>query len=160
MKAISSLESPARRPTWVDAAPFRAHVRHAMNVADVPWPAVAVAAGVSVPAVRALLGGRAGRPQARVEPRLAARLLRVDAGELIAMRSARVPSALTAERLRHLLADGVDPLRMARWCQIAPDELTALVDGDATSCSRLTEALVLAAQRLRDAGPQQPGVAA
>lgn len=160
MKAISSLESPSRRPTWVDAAPFRAHVRHAMTVADVPWPAVAVAAGVSVPAVRALLGGRAGRPLARIEPRLAARLLRVDARELTVMRSVRVPSTLTAERLRQLLADGLDPLRMARWCRIGPQELTALVDGDAVSCSRLTEALVLAAERLREAGPQQPGVAA
>ncbi len=160
MRAISSPESPARRPIWVDAAPFRAHVRHAMAVADVPWPAVAVAAGVSVPAVRALLSGRAGRPQTRIEPRLAARLLRVDARELTAMRVTRVPSALTAERLRQLLADGVDPLRMARWCQIGPDELTALVDGDAGSCARLTEALVLAAERLREADPQQPGVAA
>lgn len=131
-----------------------------MALADVPWPVVAVAAGVSVPAVRTLLAGRAGRRQTRIEPRLAARLLRVDAAELTAMRTVRVPATRTTERLRDLLAGGAPPLRLAQWCQIGPDELTLLVEGDATTCTQLTEILALAAERLREAGPQRPDLAA
>lgn len=144
----------------MDAAPFRAHVRHAIEAAAVPWAAVAVAAGVSLPAVHALLAGRAGRPLPRIEPRLAARLLHLDAGDLIAMRSVRVSAALTCRRLRGLLAAGVDPLRLARWCQIGLTELTLLVDGDATSCTQLTETLALAAERVRQLGTERSPLAA
>ena len=156
---MRALSSRPRRPAWVDAAPFRAHLRHALAVADVPWPAVAIASGVPVAAVRALLFGRSGRPQTRIDPRLAARLLGLDAGELTRMRITRVAASGTTDRLRTLLAAGVDALQLARWCQIAPDELALLVDGDATTCSRLTEALILAAERLR-ATPSAPGRAA
>ncbi len=121
---------------------------------------MAIAAGVSLAAVHALLDGRAGRPLARIEPRLASRLLRVDAAALAVLRSLRVPARLTTERVRELLAGGADPLWLARWCQIEPDELALLVDGDAATCTRLTETLALAAGRLREAGPQRPVVAA
>lgn len=144
----------------MDAAPFRAHVRHTIAGSGVPWPAVAITAGVSLAAVHALLGGRTGRPLARIEPGLASRLLRVDAAGLAALRSLRVPAGLTSERLRKLLAGGDDPLRLARWCQIDPGELALLIDGDAATCTRLTETLVLAAGRLRQASPQRPVVAA
>ncbi|MFT4216362.1 MAG: hypothetical protein QM619_04135 [Micropruina sp.] len=160
MRAITSAKSAGPRSTWVDAAPFRAHVRHATSVADVPWPVVAMAAGVSLSVVRALLVGRAGRPMTRIEPRLAAQLLRVDADELSALRVLRVPATLTTERLRGLLADGFPPLRLAQWCQIGPDELALLVDGDTLTCTRLTETLALAAERLRDADQHRPSTAA
>ncbi|MFT4294756.1 MAG: hypothetical protein QM582_05020 [Micropruina sp.] len=148
MRAVVPAAPPAPRPLWVDAAPFRAHVRHTIDDADVPWPAIAVAGGVSVNAVRGLLFGRAGRQQVRIEPRLAARLLQVDARQLITLRTARVPAGDTTERLRELLTAGFDPLRLARWCHLSPTELALLVDGDATSCTRLTEALADAARRL------------
>ncbi len=160
MRALASAQPATRHSTWVDAAPFRAHVRHAVEAAAVPWPAVAVATGVSLPAVHALLVGRAGRPQTRIEPRLAGRLLRIGADELIAMRSLRVPAARTGARLRNLLAAGVDPLWVARWCQIGLNELTLLVEGEATSCTQLTETLGLAAQRLRQTDACWPPLAA
>lgn len=156
---MRALSSRPRRPAWVDAAPFRAHLRHALAVADVPWPAVAIAGGVPVGAVRALLFGRSGRQQARIDPRLAARLLSVDAGELSRMRATRVPASSTTDRLRSLLAAGVDPLQLARWCRVPPPELALLVDGDATTCSRLTEALILAAERLRATPPPRRAAA-
>lgn len=156
---MRALSSRPRRPAWVDAAPFRAHLRHALAVADVPWPAVAVAGGVPVAAVRALLFGRSGHPQTRIDPRLAARLLSVDAGQLTRMRSTRVAASGTTDRLRSLLAAGVDPLQLARWCRVPPPELALLVDGDATTCSRLTEALILAAERLRATPPPRRAAA-
>ena len=134
--------------SWVDAAPFRAHVRHAITVAGVPWPAFAVESGVPVPAVRTLLFGRAGRTQTRIEPRIATRLLRVDAAELAGLRRTQVSSDETAHRLRSLLVDGIDPLRLARWCALEPHELARLVDGETFRCSRLTECLSVAAERL------------
>lgn len=133
----------------MDAAPFRAHLRHALAVADVPWPAVAVAGGVPVTVVRALLFGQDGRTQTRIDPRVAARLLNVGARELSRMRTDRVGASATTDRLRLLLAGGVDPLQLARWCRITPDELAQLVDGDTATCTRLTAALVLAAAQLR-----------
>lgn len=148
MRAIASAESATCRSSWVDAAPFRAHVRHAVETTAVPWQVVAVAADVSLTAVHALLSGRAGRTQTKIAPRLAARLLQIDVRELHAMRSLRVPAWLTGRRLRDQLVAGADPLRMARWCQIGLDELTLLVEGEATSCTRLTEILALAAERL------------
>lgn len=144
----------------MDAAPFRAHVRHIVAACGVPWPAMAVAAGVPLAAVQALLTGRAGRPLTRIEPRLASRLLAVDAVALAAMRSVRVPAALTTDRLRDLLAGGDDPLWLARWCRIDAAEVALLIDGDAPTCTRLTETLVLAARRLRQASPQPADTAA
>ncbi len=144
----------------MDAAPFRAHVRHTIEAAAVPWPAVAVAADVSLTAVHALLVGRAGRTQTKIAPRLAARLLRVDARELHAMRSLRVPGWLTGRRLRDLLTAGSDPVWLARWCQIDLDELALLVENEATTCSRLAEALTLAAERLGQTGDGRPRLAA
>lgn len=136
----------------MDAAPFRAHVRHTIETAAVPWPVVAVAADVSLAAVHTLLAGRAGRAQATIAPGLAARLLRVDARELQAMRSLRVSGWLTGRRLRDLLTAGSDPVWLAGWCQIDLQELILLVEGEATTCTRLTEALARAAERLGPTG--------
>jgi len=151
---------PLGRSPWVEAAPFRAHVRHTTDTAGVPWPALAVLSGVSVPAVHALLFGRRGRALTRLEPRVAARLLSVGTAELRGLRRAWVAAEPTAVRLRQLLAGGLDPLRVARWCDLTPTQLADLVDGDAPACSQLTETLVLAADRLRVAAPQPGRLAA
>jgi len=134
-------------------------VRHIAETAQVPWPAIAVLSGVSVPAVHALLFGRRGRALTRLEPRVAARLLSVGTADLRRLRRAWVPAEPTATRLRHLLAGGLDPLRVARWCDLTPTELAGLVDGEAAGCSQLTQTLVVAADRLRVAAPH-PGRAA
>lgn len=145
--------SPPSRPTWVDAAPFRAHLRRVLAAADVPWPAVAVAAGIPVATVHTLLFGRAGRPQARIDPRVAARVLRVEPRDLRLLGLVRVDAWATVERLRAALAAGLDPLQLARWCRIPPDELAALVDGESATCSRLTQAMSLAVRRLGAVAP-------
>ena len=138
----------AGQASWLDAAPFRAHVRHAVAEAGIPWPAFAIESGVPLPAVRSLLFGRGGRPVGRIEPRIAARLFSIGAAELAGLRRTHVAATGTAQRLRELLVTGVDPLALARWCAISPGELARLVDGDDWSCSRLTECLSLAAERM------------
>ncbi|MFT3971863.1 MAG: hypothetical protein QM695_16705 [Micropruina sp.] len=160
MKATAAVQPAARHATWVDAAPFRAHVRHTIEAAAVPWPVVAVAADVSLASVHALLAGRAGRTQTTIAPLMAARLLRLDARALHAMRSLRVSGWLTGRRLRDLLTAGSDPVRLARWCQIDLNELILLVEGEPTTCTRLTEALALAAERLGQTGGGRSRIAA
>ena len=143
MRAVSALS----RGPWIDAAPFRAHVRHTITVAGLPWQSLAVVAGVPLPAVRSLLFGRSGRLPSRLEPRLATRLLAVDAAGLTALRHLWVGSTTTSEALWAVLGAGVDPLELAHWCRLSRDELAGLVDGEATRCSQLTEVLAVAAER-------------
>lgn len=133
----------------MDAAPFRAHVRHAIAVAGVPWPAFAVESGVPIPAVRTLLFGRGnGRPLTRIEPRIAAMVLRTGAPELAGLRHTWVSADATAQRLRGLLGAGVDPVGLAQWCGLSAHDMARLVEGYAPSCARLTECLSVAAERL------------
>ncbi|MBK8447600.1 MAG: hypothetical protein IPL41_13230 [Micropruina sp.] len=139
---------PGPDEPWVLAAPFRAHVLHSVEAAGIPWPAFAIETGIPVQAIRSLLFGRQGRPLKRLTPRLAARLLRVQPADLHGLHRTYVCADVTAHRLGALLRGGVDPLRLARWCDLSPHELARLVDGEAPSCSRVTEALALAAERM------------
>ena len=133
--------------TWVRAAPFRALVRHVIDVAGVPWPAFAIESAVSVTVVHTLLFGRGGRPMSRLNPRIAARLLRVGPSQLADLRRIHVRADATAERLVALLAGGSEPIRLARWCDLTGREFDSLVSGATPSCSRLTETLAVAAER-------------
>lgn len=152
MKTVSA---PDRRGQWIDAAPFRAHVRHSATVADVPWQVLAIVAGAPLSAVRTLLFGRAGRLPPRIAPRLASRLFQVCPADLLALHGHLTGATLTAEWLQDTLAAGVQPLRLARWCRLSATDLALLVDGDVTRCSRLTEALALAAHRQVRCRPEQ-----
>lgn len=79
--------------------------------------------------------------------------------DLAGLRNGRVPAASTATRLRRLLAAGADPLLLARWCDLRTADLARLASGDVPACSRLTAALVLAAERSWATG-RRPGRAA
>ena len=107
---------PGPDEPWVLAAPFRAHVLHSVEAAGIPWPAFAIETGIPVQAIRSLLFGRQGRPLKRLTPRLAARLLRVQPADLHGLHRTYVCADVTAHRLGALLRGGVDPLRLARWC--------------------------------------------
>ena len=147
--------------SWIDAAPFRAHVLHVVESAGVPWPAFAVIGGVPLATLRTLLFGRRGRRQTRIGPQLAARLLSVDVADLAGLRTGQVAAAAsTVIRLRRLLAAGADPLLLARWCELRPVDLARLVDGEAAACSRLTAVLTLAAERSWTAGRRSGRAAA
>lgn len=92
--------------TWVDAAPFRAHVRFLMAEADVSGPVVAALARVQPRAVERLLTGAGERPMRRLSPVVACRLFAVTPGLLRQSRIAEVPAAPVGAALRRLRASG------------------------------------------------------
>ncbi len=63
---------------WVDAAPFRAYLRHLVDSTGLPWQEVAAVARISVPDARRLLTGRRGKPVRRVSPETARRIFWID----------------------------------------------------------------------------------
>lgn len=79
--------------SWVEAAPFRAHLRHLMEASGQPWQVVAKVARISLPDAHRLLHGRHGRPVRRISPQTASRLFWVDRRQL------QEPGALPTTRL-------------------------------------------------------------
>jgi hypothetical protein len=89
-------------PRWVDAGPFRAHLKHLMSVGSLSVPEVAAVLGVSTRAVRHLLEGRSGRLPRRISPQTARRLLLVRAADVRGLRWCITPAGPPArERLVH-----------------------------------------------------------
>ena len=128
---------------WVLAAPFRAHLRQLHAMTGLPWPVLALAAGVSPALVRHLVLGHRGRQLRRLSPVSARRLLRLDAARLAELATEWVPAQTTAERVARLLAAGCDPEALARWCRVSPSQLVELTQ--ARRCTRLVAFLVEAA---------------
>lgn len=79
---------------WVDAAPFRALLRHLMAVGAMTSDEIATLAGIPTRLADRLLGGRNGRPLQRICPITAARLLLVSECSVRAAR--RHPTRLAA----------------------------------------------------------------
>ena len=80
------------RVDWVDAAPFRAQVRHLMAAFSLPIEDVAAAAGIPARLAEHLVYGRNGRPARRISPDTARRLLRLSDDQVRFLRPA--PGAL------------------------------------------------------------------
>lgn len=140
---------------WVDAAPFRAHVRHLVAVTGVAWRTIAVLADVPSQSVDHLLRGRQGRPVPRLHPLIAERLFHLTR-EAVADAAVRpVHAGRTQLLLRCLTARGWQLPEVARRTQVPEEELDAIAAGTARSCTQLAAATVkAAAQALWD--HQQP----
>ena len=92
-KADGQSRSPrGSRVDWVDAAPFRAQLRHLMAAFSLPVEDVAAAAGISARLAAHLVYGRNGRPARRISPDTARRLLRLSDDQVRLLRPA--PGAL------------------------------------------------------------------
>ncbi|MDR1768090.1 MAG: hypothetical protein LBR32_06660 [Propionibacteriaceae bacterium] len=128
---------------WVDAAPFRAHLEHVLAATGLPWPAVALHAGVSPATARSLLFGRSGFGVQRISPQCARRLLGLDIERVSQLKRRQVPSRQTALRVERLLDSGCDAAWLARWCHLSAAELRNLPDQP--FCSELTALLVQSA---------------
>lgn len=129
---------------WVQAAPFRAHVRHLLDTTGLPWPVVALEAGVPPALVHHLLFGRRGRRMTRIPPQSAVALLRLDAVSLLGTAARWVPAGPTAARVADLLSRGLQASTLARHCRLTESELEAL--REMPRCTRLTALLVEAIQ--------------
>lgn len=139
------LTSEARDPAWVDAAPFRAHLRHLMAVGALDATEVAVVLGVSTPAVHHLLAGRAGRPPRRISPHTARRLLLVRAADVRALRWSLTPADAARSAAHRLRTAGWSDAALASAVGTTIEEVRRLETG--VRCSRLLAVRLLGLAR-------------
>lgn len=139
---VATAETGARRRErdsphhgWVDAGPFRAHLRHLMSVGSLDAAEVAVVVGLSTQAVQHLLEGRAGRVSRRISPRTARRLLLVRPEHVRGLRWCLAPTGAARIALDRLCANGWSVAALASVVGFGPDELAAVER--LPHCSRL-----------------------
>lgn len=152
MDNVDSSQPLLTGPEWVAAEPFRAHVRHLVAVSGLPWPAVAVAAGLSVTMLDHLLHGRRGRPLLRISPLVAAALFVLDPHELARAARAWVPVQRTRDTLLGLLAEGADLGGLSRFSGLPRATLAAIAAGDTPGCRQRSAWLIDAAERVKLTG--------
>jgi hypothetical protein len=138
---------------WVQAAPFRAHLEAVAFESKIPWPALALAAGVSTELARHLLFGRNGRPISKITSQCGIRLLGLNTATAKGLRNSYVPSQPTQNRVKQLLSQEASIPQLAAWCELPLAEFTAMLE--APRCSRYLELMIKAACLLR---PQLVGV--
>lgn len=137
---VSTDRSKGTEPShneWIDAAPFRSHLRHLMAVGDLSSSAVAVLSGVSPTCAHRLLFGRAGRPLRRISPEVARKLLRVTTADVRALQRRKVPAPATARHLDQLLANGWTVDEVAQVLRLQSAEVHGILSGTTRSCSQL-----------------------
>lgn len=144
---------------WVDATPFRAHVRHLAAATNLSWRAIALYADVPLLTVHVLLHGRDGRPLRRLAPDIARRLLGVHPATLSALTTKVTPVTDTADVVRSMLRLGWTTRDIAARCTLTQVEVAALADTTQGYTSRriaLVVAAVAAAAGI-DGGPSRGG---
>jgi hypothetical protein len=132
---------------WVDAGPFRAHLRHVMGVGDLTATEVATLAGVPPQLAVSLAHGRVGRPVRKISPASARALLQVSAREVRAVRTRQVPAAESRRRLRGLRAQGAGLAELAVGLGVTVDELATLAAPRTCWCRALLALRLLALTR-------------
>lgn len=130
---------------WVDAAPFRAHVRHLMAETGVAWRTIAVLADVPSQAVDHLLRGRQGRPVPRLHPLIAERLFHLTRDVVTDASARHVHAGRTQTLLQCLVGRGWAIRDIARRTRLPESELSAIAAGREAGCSQLLAATVKAA---------------
>ena len=135
LEGVRGSAGPGPDGVWVDAGPFRAHLRHLMAVGSLEVPEIAVVLGLSTPAVRHLLEGRRGRPTRRISPQTARRLLLVRPDDVRGLRWCLAPADPALRSLRRLRAEGWSADEVALAVGSGLDELAAL--GSVSHCNRL-----------------------
>nr|WP_294694423.1 hypothetical protein [uncultured Friedmanniella sp.] len=148
---------------WVDAGPFRAHLRHLVDVGGFTATEIAVLAGVPPRMAISLLLGRAGRPVRRISAANARALLQLGATDVRALRTRQVPAEESRTRLRRLLRGQRLP-DLAEELGVAVSSLQELVDGGSAWCSARLALKLLTTSRTRPGAAEAPaplvGVAA
>lgn len=137
-------------PLWVDAAPFRAHLLSLAGTTGVPWPVIALYAGLPVRLAEALVQGRDGRRVRRIPRECAQRLLEVSAGQVARIEQTWVPAAPTATRMAALIARGVHPQALAEALGEAPELLEGLAEAGPDAPGSVSQALALRVLALRE----------
>lgn len=142
---------------WVEAGPFRAHLRHLMEVGGLSATEVAVLAGVPPRMALSLVRGRGGRPVRRISSENARALLRVAATDVRALRTRQVPAAESRRRLLRLLAArGGGSMALAQELRVAASSLSELAQPSSTWCSALLALRLLTASRTAAGAVEAP----
>jgi hypothetical protein len=137
------LDSDEHGP-WVDAAPFRAHVRRLIAQYRLTWRTVAMLAEVPTGAIGRLVCGRGRRPVTRLHPLIAERLFHLT-DEAVRLAEIRPASAARSRELLDRLIEHGWPIPvLADRAQIPAIELSAISSGERQHCSQLTEAVIKA----------------
>ena len=140
---------------WVEAGPFRAHLRHLMAVGDLTVGEVATLTGVPPRLATSLVEGRHGRPVRRISPDAARALLRVSAADARAVRTRQVPAAEFRVRLRRLRRRGWPLDQLAARLGVTTDVLADLAADTTSWCSALLAVRLVTLARA-SAGPELP----
>jgi len=111
---------------WVDAAPFRAHLRFLTGVGLLTIEDLATLADISVSAADHLLHGRAGRAVRRISPEMARRLLAISANDVRSMRWRLGPAEKAQIPLAELRRAGHSDAEIAEVAGISATELAEL----------------------------------
>jgi hypothetical protein len=130
-------DNDARVGEWVDAAPFRAHLRHLMAVSGLSSSAVAVLADISPTFANRLLHGRGGRHLRRISPVTACKLLQITPVEARGVRTCVVSATSTRQQLAMLRCRGLSAGAIAELSGLSLDTVAALLNGAAANCTRL-----------------------
>ncbi|PKQ31312.1 MAG: hypothetical protein CVT62_10330 [Actinobacteria bacterium HGW-Actinobacteria-2] len=131
------------------AAPFRAHLRLLLDRSGLPWPVMAMTAGVSTRLVGRLLGVTQSRQLPKLPRDSALRLFYLSDQRLAELARTRIPADDARRQVEELLARGCSPLALARYCRLSTAELDTL--RHSSTCTELTALLV------RSARLQYPG---
>lgn len=148
---------PQPASTWVDAAPFRAHVDQLLTI-GLTEPVIAQLTGMSVRAVRHLVFGRHGRPIRRICGESARRLLLITTRDATAMRFRPVAVRPSRLRLRAMAAAGWSPAQLAETADISLSEVQQVLERGSATCSRLLELKIAAAFTQWDADQEFPSL--
>lgn len=114
---------------WVEAAPFRAHLLHVAESTGIPWPVIAVQAGMPQSLAARLLFGTGRRRLPRLPEDCARRLLAVTPESARALRRKRTASSATTRRLHELRRRGWTLPELATMCDCSPAAVEALLCG-------------------------------
>lgn len=130
-------ETPVVAGPWVQAAPFRAHLRHLMTAGQMSSSTVAILAGISPRCAYRLLHGRGGRPLKRISPESARKLLLVTTAEARAVRVRPVPAHTTVQHLGWLRAAGWSDGDLAVMLGVGQGTVASLISEGHGSCTQL-----------------------
>lgn len=147
-------------PDWVAADPFRAHLAHVAAVSGLPWPLIALHAGVSVSLARHLLFGRQGRRVTRISAASARRILAVTPATAGALRSTWVDAGPTVARLVDLLRRGAAVSALAATLALDSGVLLGILEGHTPRVPAELSLRVRALQAATDLDAARPVVRA
>lgn len=139
---------------WVDATPFRAHVRFLMAVGAISSDDLATLAEISGRALDHLLHGRSGRVVRRISTEMARRLITITADDVRGLPWRLEPTERARAQLAHLRRTGRTDTEIAVLAGVSTTALADL-DGPAGHCTQLTTLrLTTAARAFR--GDEEP----